>query len=701
MRISIKNTLIITFLILIIVPITISGVISYQHTEEILINEIKESTLKTMEHANDYFIKYHIEKIEKTIEVILATTDLPYILSNPELIKETQKEWLKYEKFNDDIWYIYTGTEDGQIYVAGDWIPPTGYDPRIRPWYIAAKTNPGQIAWSEPYLEYISNKIVVSATKLIDSPKGPIGVFAIDTSLYKLSDIVNNMYFGQGGYAILIDQNGYIITHPDPSLAGTVINNEKWLKQVYSQTKGSIYTTINGKSTFIGYITIPHTNWKLIGFIPETAIKNKIEPIKHKTIIVALLSITLAIIISIVISNYLSGVIHNLIESMKEVENGNYNVRCKYKYINEFFQLSNKFNTMVSTIDNLIKERDHVENRLKYISLHDALTNVFNRTYFEQVVQHLDSNNLGRTGALLCDLDGLKLINDTMGHDSGDNILIDAAKVIEKSLSGKHSLFRIGGDEFAILIENTTETYLQAIYRSIKHNIENHNKQDHELYLSLSIGYAVKKNESTKMEDVLKEADNMMYKEKLHSSQSKRSAIVKTLMKALEERDFITEGHAERLQFLVEKISKNVGLSEFRINDLRLLAQFHDIGKVGIPDKILFKPGTLDADELKEMQRHSEIGYRIAMASPDLTHIADWILRHHERWDGKGYPLGLKGEDIPLECRILSIADAYDAMTSDRSYRKAKSEKEALAEIQKCAGTQFDPDLVAAFISDI
>ena len=136
-----------------------------------------------------------------------------------------------------------------------------------------------------------------------------------------------------------------------------------------------------------------------------------------------------------------------------------------------------------------------------------------------------------------------------------------------------------------------------------------------------------------------------------------------------------------------------------QLNNLDLLAQVHDLGKLGIPDSILFKEVPLTDEEWEIMRTHPEKGYRIAISSFDLLDIADLILKHHERWGGEGYPLGLKGRDIPIECRILSIVDTFDAMTSNRPYRKALSKDTAIAELKRCAGTQFDPNLVKIFLS--
>lgn len=344
-----------------------------------------------------------------------------------------------------------------------------------------------------------------------------------------------------------------------------------------------------------------------------------------------------------------------------------------------------------------ITERKIMEDQLRFLSLHDTLTGLHNRTYFEQEMRRLDNGRHPFTGLIMCDVDGLKLVNDTLGHDAGDELLAEAAKLIAKCFRESDVIARVGGDEFAVLLPYSHRTVVERGCRRIRESVAQYNAENDRLPISISVGFATRDNISVGMDELYREADNAMYREKLHSSRSARSAIVSTLMKALEARDFITEGHGERLQRIVEEIGVALGLPDGSISDLRLLAQFHDIGKVGIPDRILFKPARLTPKEYEEMKRHCEIGHRIAQAAADLQPIADWIWKHHEWWNGNGYPLGLSGETIPLECRILAIADAYDAMTCDRPYRIAMDHDAALTELKRCAGTQFDPTLVDVF----
>lgn len=345
-----------------------------------------------------------------------------------------------------------------------------------------------------------------------------------------------------------------------------------------------------------------------------------------------------------------------------------------------------------------LTESKHIAERLEYLSLRDALTDLYNREYFEEELARLEKiQNVGK-GIIVYDVDGLKLVNDSLGHSVGDDVLRAAADVLRSCFRGGAMLARIGGDEFAVLMTGCSAEKLAAASHCVRDAIEEYNAGKPAVPLSISAGFAFSGGKPVKAIELFREAENNMYREKLHRNQSARSAIVQTLARALEARDFITEGHADRMQDLAAEFAAMLGLPERNISDLRLLAQFHDIGKVGIPDSILFKPDRLTADEWCVMQRHCEIGYRIARSSSDLAPIADWILKHHEWWNGRGYPKGLSGAEIPVECRILSIIDAFDAMTNDRPYRQALSKVDAVAELERCSGAQFDPNLVSLFV---
>ncbi len=345
-----------------------------------------------------------------------------------------------------------------------------------------------------------------------------------------------------------------------------------------------------------------------------------------------------------------------------------------------------------------ITARKSYEEQLKHISLHDALTGLYNRLYFEEELKRLEGGRSYPISIISADLDGLKLINDTMGHDKGDEFLTDTAWVLEKALRKSDIIARIGGDEFSVILPNTDEKIGEEIIGRIKREIEIYNLQSLKIPLSISLGVATTKGPEQSLNEVLKTADELMYKDKLYRSSSARSQIVNSLLAALSERDFIADGHASRMLKLSQQLGERIGLTTRQLIDLNLLAQVHDLGKVGIPDSILFKEGRLTEKEWDIMKQHPEKGYRIAQSSPDLSGIADLILKHHEKWDGTGYPLGLKGEEIPIECRILAIVDAFDAMTNNRPYRKAISLNDALVNIKELAGQQFDPTLVEEFI---
>lgn len=340
------------------------------------------------------------------------------------------------------------------------------------------------------------------------------------------------------------------------------------------------------------------------------------------------------------------------------------------------------------------------EERLKYYGLHDPLTGLYNRARFEEEMQSVSSGGFSSAGIIICDVDNLKIINDTWGHQAGDEILVAAAKVLKASFRQGDVIARIGGDEFAILLPNATMSVVDSACRRIQNRVIEYNASDPRITLGLSIGCAARELSKASISQIFKEADDRLYQEKEKKrSKGVRVEISPKLTEMLEiKEDAATGVHERRAQELMVKFGKMLDLPRQRIVQLRLLAQFHDIGKVGVPDQILFKPGKLTPEETAIMRKHSEIGHRIAKSANELIQISEWILKHHEWWNGEGYPLGLKGKDIPLECRMLAIVDAFDAMTSDRPYRKAMSVEQALEELKRCAGEQFDPFLVNKFI---
>jgi len=350
------------------------------------------------------------------------------------------------------------------------------------------------------------------------------------------------------------------------------------------------------------------------------------------------------------------------------------------------------------TID--ITERKELEENLKYLCYHDQLTGLYNRTCFENEMQRLNKSREYPIAIISVDVDGLKIVNDTLGHDFGDRMLKLCANLLKQSLRESDILARVGGDEFAALLPRTTNETGNDIIQRIRSAImqSNGNIRKNKIPLTISLGIGVAEDDSRNLVTVLQDADNHMYLDKLSKDESYISQVMRSLLSALGERDLVNHGNARRLEKICRLFGEKIGLSESKLSDLELLALLHDIGNVSIPDTILFKEGPLTNDEWQIIFQHPEKGYRIAKAVPDLEKIGDLILKHHERWDGKGYPLGLTGENIPLECRILAIADAYDAMTADRPYRKAMSSAKAKEAIKKGSRNRFDPQLVDIFL---
>jgi len=354
-----------------------------------------------------------------------------------------------------------------------------------------------------------------------------------------------------------------------------------------------------------------------------------------------------------------------------------------------------------------ITDQIQKEKNLLALSLRDKLTGVYNRTFFDEQLELLHQNiqraKVSKNHVvLMIDVNGLKIINDSFGHKVGDDLLINMADILVASTRKNDVIARIGGDEFAILATNCRKDKTNKITSRIDRNVRNYNKsrKDERLLLSISVGAASysEKADNPTPDKLLKRADDRMYNAKILSSSSVRSEILNTFLRILNSKDHIAAGHADRIRFLFNKLSSKLDLNKQEKLDCEALALLHDIGKITIPDKILNKKSKLTSTEMKTIKVHTSKGEAIIAQMSELRHLAKYVRNHHEWWDGSGYPDGLVGEEIPLQCRIVSILDAYDAMTSKRPYGKILSKEAAIKELKKMSGKQFDPNLVKTLI---
>ncbi|MGI5839719.1 MAG: HD domain-containing phosphohydrolase [bacterium] len=343
-------------------------------------------------------------------------------------------------------------------------------------------------------------------------------------------------------------------------------------------------------------------------------------------------------------------------------------------------------------------DRKENNERIRYMSYHDRLTGLFNKGFFEEETIRLDASRQLPVSVIIGDLNGLKFVNDAFGHQEGDAMLVRVADIMRASCRSEDIIARWGGDEFAVLLPQTSEEAALGIVKRMQEVFAATDITP--IKLSVALGSATKTEPGQNIRAVIKEAEDRMYRNKL-LGRSARSNIITSLGKSLWERSYETEEHALRLRDLALYLGRQMGLSAAKLDELSLLAMLHDIGKIGIPDEILRKQGPLTAEEFAIMRKHPEIGYRITSSAPELAPVSYGVMTHHENWDGSGYPHGLKGEEIPLIARIIAIIDAYDVMLHSQTYKRARSRAAALAEIEACAGTQFDPHLARHFLAVI
>ncbi len=343
-----------------------------------------------------------------------------------------------------------------------------------------------------------------------------------------------------------------------------------------------------------------------------------------------------------------------------------------------------------------VTERIRAEEKIRYLSHFDKLTGLYNRSFFEEEVKRLDRKEYLPISIIIGDVNGLKLVNDAFGHQEGDRLLLRAAQILKDSCRREDIIARWGGDEFIILLPHTFHQQALQLCQRIKNACQQ--SESEPIQVSIALGTASKETVDENIFTIIKETDDRMYSNKVQESKNTRNSFILSLENSLRTRTRKSQFYVVHKQETAKNIGMLLGLSKNELQNLLLLASLHDIGIITISPEILFKEAALTPGEWEIIKKHPETGYRIAQSTPELLAIAEAILAHHERWDGTGYPQGIAGQEIPLGARILAIIDSYNAMISGRPYKAAISPSLALQEIHRCAGSQFDPELVRLFL---
>ncbi len=369
-----------------------------------------------------------------------------------------------------------------------------------------------------------------------------------------------------------------------------------------------------------------------------------------------------------------------------------------YKFLNFYsFQIATGIEAVLLSIalaDKIKKLNQDLSQAVNLVQLgyYDSVTGLNNRRFFEEELQRIDNKNNLPLTIVAADVNGLKLTNNVFGHGNGDLLLKRTAEIIHSVCREGDIAVRTGGDEFAILLKRTDEQqgekFIQRICQAMN------NEKVGAVNVSVSFGLATKYKSDKAISEVLKEADQRMYEHKLSESGCTRENILNTIKSTFYGNNPREEKHAELVSELSVKIGKVLNLSSERINELQIASFFHDIGKITIKESTLEKTQPLSPEERQEIKRHAEKGYKILSSINEYAGLAEFVFAHHERFDGLGYPAGLKGEAIPLAARIIAISEAYIFMTSDWPYQSSRSMEDALNEIKAESGKQFDPRIV-------
>lgn len=693
-------------------------------------NEDHKSAIALNAKSLNYSLDQYLDKYSLVFDVVSDSAVWDKIIDvNSTLTKQEVKDLytqislgndvLAYEDYADDyqslislissyeadesIKSIYIGTPDSYVFtneigdtntviyqLVGD--ESSDFDCTTRPWYTGAIAKGNDIYWTPPYLDKDGETIVLSGSKTIYDQEGNlVGVISMDINIDHFTEEILQFEFDDKYSRCIIDLEGNFIFAQVDKLDSNIENSEliTWLSsdEEFIEIDGIVYTKINNGES----------GWYIIQSFSQEQIDLDMRNLLGSAWAYGLIIVILIVLISYFQSGLLLKPIKILTGHFKKIEDQkDLSIMLPESNVTKI----NEFGLLFTSVENMQKSvRDSME-QVEYLSYYDQLTEINNRSFFEKALQRLNKEKYLPLSIVMIDVNGLKLINDTYGHHAGDELLKSTGSALKENTRPSDVVSRWGGDEFVLLLPNTELKNAKIIIERIKATASEIDFEYGDI--SLAIGVATKVDKSEDSSEVFKLAEQIMYQEKNNVESSIRSETINTIINTLFEKSPETKEHSTRVSELATEIAKSMGLPENIVNDIKTIGTIHDIGKIVVDTSILDKIDPLTKEERQIIKNHSLIGSRILSSTHEYTRLAPGVLHHHERIDGKGYPDQLKGDQIPLESRIISVADAFDAMISHRPYKdKALTIDEAVEEIKKHSGTQFDEEIAKVFVEKV
>lgn len=750
--ISIRSRIIIIFSLFIMgfaitfaIMYYINGMALAQETTEIMSYEMNQKISMQMENMikepfqinqiNQKLISYGIIDISKESErnkffaSVLQTSgsqiySFTYGTENGEYYgaRRNEKGMLEILKNNADTqgqsWY-YSVKDDLS---ANELVMRTeAFDPRTRDWYLSAKKK-GEPTYSSIYKHFVMNDLAISASWPIYDNSGNLeGVLGTHMLLTGINQYLQNIVNETEGYAYIIDKDTEELIGNSFGIENFTILEDGTLKRntlsgmgsseminAYDKyreiNEGHYFYKGNHKSYYIevSEFHIEGLDWRIVSAASSQKFMDRVVSNIRNTVFIIILVLLASIFAYYITTGRMILPIKKLITAMEQLSSGNLSSRVEIKRYDEIGTISDMYNQMADKMNQLVNNlEENVQERtaqIQYLSCHDTLTGLMNRRCFEDTLKMLDTKASLPISILFADVNGLKMVNDVFGHTSGDILLKKVAAALRRSCRSEDAVARVGGDEFIVLLPNTEGREVKKIVERIRSSLLD--QKVNNINCSIAIGYDTKTSSYEDIEKVMGNAENEMYQDKIFMRKSFADDAINTIIQSLQEKNEHIKTHSNRVAKLCERMGKKLGLPQPEIKKLLDAGLFHDIGKIVLENELLNKEN-LTENERQQLMQHTVVGYKILKLFDHTLDLADDVYAHHEKWDGSGYPKGLKGSEIPLNARIIALAEGYDNKLSKVEEHTPEHLEQILSELMEEAGHNYDTELTKAFVEMI